>query len=386
MRGKRCAVRWCRASIRIIPAHAGQTVHDAADGGVHADHPRACGANPVLYGLSSRTRGSSPRMRGKRVWCAVRAAGVRIIPAHAGQTSSPARAAASPADHPRACGANSTVRTMMRSVSGSSPRMRGKHPAGRDRRHRLRIIPAHAGQTAMGVQPRVAAADHPRACGANQTQGHSTNAVAGSSPRMRGKPWLWSTCCCSAGSGLRIIPAHAGQTGWLPHAGGLLTGSSPRMRGKPMPEFVYKGAFRIIPAHAGQTCWPARNPPSIADHPRACGANGYPPRPRWSVSGSSPRMRGKRASALMPYKRGRIIPAHAGQTPTGQTPRNTATDHPRACGANLQVVYPFHLGSGSSPRMRGKHGRKAHASKSDTLNNGSSPRMRGKRTMCADRA
>ncbi len=188
-------------------------------------------------------------MRGKRVWCAVRAAGVRIIPAHAGQTSSPARAAASPADHPRACGANSTVRTMMRSVSGSSPRMRGKHPAGRDRRHRLRIIPAHAGQTAMGVQPRVAAADHPRACGANMTTVIESWLNAGSSPRMRGKPGASRSYSTRAAD----HPRACGANSSLRSSSSEHCGSSPRMRGKLRRISPRSRSIRIIPAHAGQT-------------------------------------------------------------------------------------------------------------------------------------
>ena len=51
-----------------------------------------------------------------------------------------------------------------------------------------RIIPAHAGQTVGRLAVVPACADHPRACGANRVLGQHVDTVAGSSPRMRGKP------------------------------------------------------------------------------------------------------------------------------------------------------------------------------------------------------
>ena len=72
---------------RIIPAHAGQTrasVHVVVFG---ADHPRACGANRLLDEGARASDGSSPRMRGKLLLCHLVGLRIRIIPAHAGQTT-----------------------------------------------------------------------------------------------------------------------------------------------------------------------------------------------------------------------------------------------------------------------------------------------------------
>ena len=152
--------------------------------------------------------GSSPRMRGKLgVWfCSFD--GDRIIPAHAGQTMSASATLGSVSDHPRACGANQIGHFTIRGADGSSPRMRGKRRWRSPRRSRIRIIPAHAGQTHHRCCRRVREPDHPRACGANFHGITQCAALYGSSPRMRGKRGAGR----AVPSHRRIIPAHAGQT------------------------------------------------------------------------------------------------------------------------------------------------------------------------------
>ena len=126
------------------------------------------------------------------------------------------------------------------------------------------------------------------------------------------------------------------------------------MRGKRCGVAAAVVTYRIIPAHAGQTtpivtAW-YRTP----DHPRACGANR---RTRWalvSAFGSSPRMRGKLGLNGDAGLRGRIIPAHAGQTRGLAGTRHQGADHPRACGANWNCSRKSANCAGSSPRMRGK--------------------------------
>ncbi len=193
--------------IKIIPAHAGQTVGVFASPRRIVDHPRACGANVRVLHARGHKCGSSPRMRGKLAAGLLEWLRRRIIPAHAGQTKSGWGMWIKGTDHPRACGANRSVSHFHASPSGSSPRMRGK--PDRDRKGRVagRIIPAHAGQTLCSL-PRVG--------------------EFGSSPRMRGKPW----CLACGACGRRIIPAHAGQTVEVAGAQVEQGGSSPRMRGK----------------------------------------------------------------------------------------------------------------------------------------------------------
>ena len=147
MRGKLRHAGGLPASERIIPAHAGQTTIFSFNSARWSDHPRACGANGVWGVFNIRGHGSSPRMRGKLFHNCSVLCFVRIIPAHAGQTMVAGRHSTPSTDHPRACGANAWRRDCRRAIYGSSPRMRGKpehrHPGHGHRR----IIPAHAGQT-----------------------------------------------------------------------------------------------------------------------------------------------------------------------------------------------------------------------------------------------
>ena len=233
--------------------------------------------------------GSSPRMRGKPMQTADKVDEHRIIPAHAGQTRPRPRTPVSPTDHPRACGANGSMTCAFRSCSGSSPRMRGKPAEVEETATGVRIIPAHAGQTALRRHPCTREPDHPRACGANTGKDAEKHFKDGSSPRMRGK-----------------------------HA-----------------SYGFIQAFsRIIPAHAGQTECGTRARGRRTDHPRACGANGTVNGVNQRQHGSSPRMRGKRVRRRQGRDRERIIPAHAGQTLSTNICMTSKPDHPRACGAN----------------------------------------------------
>ena len=249
MRGKLNRAGETSTSLRIIPAHAGQTIWRPSSCVGVADHPRACGANLPVMVFVMRSPGSSPRMRGKLGGPPVDLLQLRIIPAHAGQTALGRIRCSFSTDHPRACGANDSWTRWQRSRTGSSPRMRGKPPPKRPHRHGMRIIPAHAGQTSTCPSKNAVPPDHPRACGANVLVLTAGKSRAGSSPRMRGKLLEGFRLSINA----RIIPAHAGQTGSV---------------GEPE----------------------GREP----DHPRACGANDVAIPRTLAKSGSSPRMRGKR--------------------------------------------------------------------------------------------
>ena len=126
------------------------------------------------------------------------------------------------------------------------------------------------------------------------------------------------------------------------------------MRGKRRLKGSANHRPRIIPARAGQTSpsSPAISP--ATDHPRACGANGMDLNHGPLGTGSSPRVRGKRSRWGFPFLRNRIIPARAGQTGSWLPQEQAAPDHPRACGANCHWCVHTLTASGSSPRVRGK--------------------------------
>ena len=232
---------------------------------------------------------------------------------------------------------------------GSSPRMRGTHGQHRTSRVRVRIIPAHAGNTRGPSKPRVAQPDHPRACGEHHSSRRGRNWRGGSSPRMRGTLEGW-TCCVEQGADHpRACGEHLRRDLVVPTYGG----SSPRMRGT-REDFLHRTRnARIIPAHAGNTliCPPTARPRS--DHPRACGEHKKEVTDEKGKVGSSPRMRGTPPLGQDLSAGRRIIPAHAGNTPPAPRPDQSDTDHPRACGEHFPPGRRFPMLFGSSPRMRG---------------------------------
>ena len=133
-----------------------------------------------------------------------------------------------------------------------------------------------------------------------------------------------------------------------------IAGSSPRMRGKPGLGRLRPGRAGLIPAHAGKTLRPTALSSSSGAHPRACGENWGEVSGDVGFSGSSPRMRGKLRCFPRAGPIAGLIPAHAGKTrlPIFSTLKGWA--HPRACGENFPGARLTRLGVGSSPRMRGK--------------------------------
>ncbi len=192
MRGEHVASALQCDHARIIPAHAGQTPCTCRASRRFSDHPRACGANHFVVGVWEAERGSSPRMRGKLLSGGLTGALNRIIPAHAGQTADGPFRHPQRTDHPRACGANPHCRRRTVWTRGSSPRMRGKPQQPSDLRGVERIIPAHAGQTSTRSPAATPRPDHPRACGANHASAAARRTAFGSSPRMRGKRGLFA--------------------------------------------------------------------------------------------------------------------------------------------------------------------------------------------------
>ena len=268
MRGKRVLLVETVEHIRIIPARAGQTALRDREKPETPDHPRACGANRFFPSAVVCAFGSSPRVRGKQRLTGRFRATVRIIPARAGQTASECCSRCRPPDHPRACGANLLALKAVLIVSGSSPRVRGKLAREPVLAYVDRIIPARAGQTRTVQAGIVVRADHPRACGANFKLSFALTVTSGSSPRVRGKHHgLLSAHArrriipARAGQTNPRRPVH-GQNPDHPRACGAnwnyappsprLNGSSPRVRGKqPLPQ-SRRGGFGSSPRVRGK--------------------------------------------------------------------------------------------------------------------------------------
>ena len=192
----------------IIPAGAGLTseLFDATI--IARDHPRGCGAHGYRGKATTRSKGSSPRVRGSRCRGILGIGQDGIIPAGAGLTCS--RPACHPMcrDHPRGCGAHSSDTSTIWMSLGSSPRVRGSLRWVEPNILPHRIIPAGAGLTALHYDYLLSYRDHPRGCGAHLNAGIQIPINEGSSPRVRGSLTDRRRNDISAG----IIPAGAGLT------------------------------------------------------------------------------------------------------------------------------------------------------------------------------
>ena len=150
---------------RIIPAHAGNTHCRNSNSRKSWDHPRSCGEYRSGRKEKKRRKGSSPLMRGIRFLNTFSDLYSRIIPAHAGNTYEVKIIPKPAEDHPRSCGEYVTSRGSMRENRGSSPLMRGIRILFIYGLCRLRIIPAHAGNTIHALFIELFHEDHPRSCG-----------------------------------------------------------------------------------------------------------------------------------------------------------------------------------------------------------------------------
>ena len=213
------------------------------------DHPRACGENSLKVSTRQHRRGSPPRMRGKPHGRPNPKATVRITPAHAGKTASGLHKAKGGQDHPRACGENQKSTNALNLLRGSPPRMRGKRVSSAQYLSTAGITPAHAGKTRCGFYTQKLNKDHPRACGENLAQPPPASRGAGSPPRMRGKPVIYT----AAQAPPRITPAHAGKTLSVRRWKCAPT-DHPRACGENLfCHSLISSAYRITPAHAGKT-------------------------------------------------------------------------------------------------------------------------------------
>ena len=85
-RGKRSSPAFMRARRRLIPAHAGKTVHGRVTVLMTGAHPRSRGENVAVWTDEERAAGSSPLTRGKLEERTGDLFASGLIPAHAGKT------------------------------------------------------------------------------------------------------------------------------------------------------------------------------------------------------------------------------------------------------------------------------------------------------------
>ena len=190
MRGKHCFDLCSKVSRRNIPAYAGKTGPARLCLPLPPEHPRVCGEN-CLAGVAFQIKGgTSPRMRGKLTLSLDPEIAFRNIPAYAGKTERHTGKQPLTKEHPRVCGENVMVRKIRVCVKGTSPRMRGKLYQMVLVYRLRRNIPAYAGKTLEIGEAPPGYEEHPRVCGENRNQFSRPVGTIGTSPRMRGKPWV----------------------------------------------------------------------------------------------------------------------------------------------------------------------------------------------------
>ena len=359
-----------RRGIRFIPACAGNASPRRPARSPPAVHPRVCGERVARQTANAGVAGSSPRVRGTPTRQPGKRYSMRFIPACAGNARAPAYSPPWSPVHPRVCGERAHGGDLPPRAHGSSPRVRGTPPAGPPCGPPRRFIPACAGNARPVDAPLLVVPVHPRVCGERPPEDSRMRSVSGSSPRVRGtrsrcgrirrtSPVHPRVCgerfpCSSAllnlsGSsprvrGTRVLrhPDRARQR-FIPACAGNATGpnlamlhqggSSPRVRG------------------TRSRRWPPR--PRLPVHPRVCGERSVPGDHAAQRAGSSPRVRGTRFQGVVSPAFHRFIPACAGNARRDRAAIVASAVHPRVCGERPVTIETEWCGSGSSPRVRG---------------------------------
>ena len=189
-RGKRGLVQILSSPRRLIPAHAGKTMPPTASLEAHRAHPRSRGENVGDFASGPGGQGSSPLTRGKRANAHRGFLTVRLIPAHAGKTSTSPPTGMCSRAHPRSRGENTQSAFTCSLGHGSSPLTRGKLSVFLSVVDGSRLIPAHAGKTTAWERRLVMLRAHPRSRGENRWRACTQSGASGSSPLTRGKRGL----------------------------------------------------------------------------------------------------------------------------------------------------------------------------------------------------
>ena len=185
-RGNRSATVGSVVVVRSIPARAGEPRRRAAPGWPRAVYPRASGGTVATRIRLAEREGLSPRERGNPDPSDLLPAGLRSIPARAGEPRPCGRGGRPQRVYPRASGGTTSPSVGVSSSNGLSPRERGNHHARLHDGPSARSIPARAGEPDGGCCGLCEGTVYPRASGGTPTDALTQTVAQGLSPRERG--------------------------------------------------------------------------------------------------------------------------------------------------------------------------------------------------------
>ena len=176
-------------------------------------------------------------------------------------------------NRPHVWGENCQIAMPVFTPHGSSPRGWGKHITTPEEAKAIRFTPTRVGKTSPASLVRMPPPVHPHAGGENQSSSTKIRVTYGSPPRGWGKL-----------QAARRAPVSCAVH---PHAGG----------GKPVSTFCAPLRIRFTPTRVGKTAsgWPGKT--DLPVHPHAGGENCGVLCPSVGISGSPPRVWGKRTKA-----------------------------------------------------------------------------------------
>ena len=257
--------------VRFIPAGAGNTRKSFVYSLPTPVHPRRCGEHRSDFRVFSSANGSSPQVRGTPPIKSCASMGFRFIPAGAGNTGRITKTALGKPVHPRRCGEHSFHKSVLLDAVGSSPQVRGTRLAPAAAHGSVRFIPAGAGNTILKLMQPFVSGVHPRRCGEHRAMTRGMLRNRGSSPQVRGTHAAIADGGIQrrfipAGAGntpqagglCRAVPVHprrCGEHSPVSAPPRPAPGSSPQVRGTPFLLATGVLSFRFIPAGAGNTQW-----------------------------------------------------------------------------------------------------------------------------------
>ncbi len=170
-----------------IPAGAGETRPRVRPREARRVDPRGCGGDTCTMASAQAKTGRSPRVRGRHRVGRREAALSGSIPAGAGETWEIGRWRRSKRVDPRGCGGDiSAIHTALKS-KGRSPRVRGRRHWRQRARPREGSIPAGAGETPSTRSETRSRGGDPRGCGGDAGTTSTLDMLEGRSPRVRGR-------------------------------------------------------------------------------------------------------------------------------------------------------------------------------------------------------